>query len=135
SVKGDHLLIGAADGLLTLKVDSDHQILDATFDDRVEGISSIVVLNEKDVFIGTRASGLYYYNLDRPDAGFEQLTNVPIRNIVELYADTEREELWITGDENIGLIKPSVVSTVPNVGETRVESLTVDDEGNLYYST
>lgn len=135
SVKGDHLLLGATNGLLTLKVDSDHQILDATLDDRIEGISSMAVLNGKDVFIGTRASGLYYYNLDRPAAGFESLTNVPIKNIVELYADPEHEELWITGDENIGLIKPSVVSAVPNVGETRIESLTADNDGNLYYST
>lgn len=135
SVKGDHLLIGANNGLVTLKVDSDHQILKASLDDRIEAISSIVVVDEKNIFIGTRTSGLYYCSLDQPDTGPERLTNVPIRNIIELYADPEREELWITGDENIGLIKPSVVSSVPVVGQNRIESLTVDSENNLYYST
>lgn len=45
SVKGDHLLIGANNGLVTLKVDSDHQILKASLDDRIEAISSIVVVD------------------------------------------------------------------------------------------
>lgn len=135
SVKGDHLIIGSNNGVFTLKVDSDHRVLNLTFDGRVENISSIVVLNDRDVFVGTRASGLYYSNFDQPEGGFEHLSNVPIRNIVELYADATREELWIAGDENIGLIKPSVVAAVSPVGQNRIESLVVDDDNNLYYST
>src|SRR5690606_10351016 len=51
SAKGDHILIGSNHGLLTLKVDSDHKVLDLKFDDRVANISSIVVLNNRDVFL------------------------------------------------------------------------------------
>ncbi|HLT80203.1 MAG TPA: hypothetical protein VKZ86_04190 [Cyclobacteriaceae bacterium] len=135
AVKGDHLLVGAANGLLTLKIDSDQRILESTFDERITGISSIVVLNDKDVFVGTRTSGLYYFDLDRPASSFERLRNVPIVNIVDLFDDSQREELWITGDENLGLLKPSVVSTLQSVGQTRVESLTLDDRDGLYFST
>lgn len=135
NVKGDHLIIGSNHGLITLKVDSDHKVLSQTFDDRISNISSIVVLNDRDVFIGTRTSGLYYYNFDQPEAGFIHQSNVPIRNIVGLYIDPVRQELWMTGDENIGLIKPSVVSTLSSIGQNRIESLTVDADNNLYYST
>ena len=135
SVKGDHLLIGATNGLVTIKVDSDHQVLDADVDERIKAVSSIVVLNGKDVYLGTRTSGLYYYNLDLPDNGFEHLSIVPITNILELYPDPDHEELWITGDENIGLIKPSIVSTVDAVGPNRIESFTVHGDNSIYYST
>src|SRR5690606_34662682 len=135
SAKGDHLLIGSNHGLLTLKVDSDHKVLDLKFDDRVANISSIVVLNNRDVFLGTRATGLYYYNFDQPEGNFEYQSNVPIKNVVDLYLDPALEELWITGDENIGLLKPSVISAVSPVGQNRIESLTGDADNNLYYST
>jgi AraC family chitin signaling transcriptional activator len=134
-VKGDRLLVGAANGLLTLKIDSDHRILESTFDERLTGISSMVVLNDKDVFVGTRESGLHYFSLDRTNPTYEHLVNVPIVNIVDIYADPIREELWITGDENLGLIKPSVVSTLESVGLTRVESLTLGSAEELYFST
>lgn len=134
-VKGDRLLVGAANGLLTLKIDSDHHILGSTLDERLAGISSIVVLDDKDVFVGTRASGLYYFSLDRSTPTFEHLDNVPIANIIDLYPDPEREELWITGDENLGLIKPSVVSALQAVGQTRVESLALGHGNDFYFST
>ncbi|HEY8512604.1 MAG TPA: hypothetical protein VIL31_11660 [Cyclobacteriaceae bacterium] len=135
AVKGDHLLIGAVNGLLTLKIDSDHRVLESKFDETLTGISSMVVLNDKDVFVGTRASGLHYFSLDQANPTFEHLSNVPIVNIVDLYADPVREELWITGDENLGLIKPSVVSPLESVGQTRVESLTLGSGDELYFST
>lgn len=135
SVKGDHLVVGSNHGVLTLKVDSDHNVLNQSFRDQVDNVSSIVVLNDRDVFLGTRTSGLYYYDFDRPEDSFEHLSNVPIANIVDLYLDAARQELWITGDENMGLIKPSVVSTVSSIGQNRIESLTVDAKNNLYYST
>ena len=135
SVKGDHLVVGSNYGVLTLKVDSDHNVLNQSFRDQVGNVSSIVVLNDRDVFLGTRTSGLYYYDFDRPEDTFEHLSNVPIANIVDLYLDPARQELWITGDENMGLIKPSVVSTVSSIGQNRIESLAVDAKNNLYYST
>src|SRR5690606_28557902 len=91
-VKGDHLLVGAANGLLTLKIDSDRHILESTFDERLTGISSIVVLDDKDVFVGTRGSGLHYFTLDQTGRTFVHLANVPIATIVDLYADPAREE-------------------------------------------
>jgi ligand-binding sensor domain-containing protein len=135
AVKGDHLLVGAANGLLILKIDSDHRILESRLDERLTGISSIVVLNDKDVFVGTRTSGLHYFSLDRLPPDFEHLSNVPIANIVDLYPDPDREELWITGDENLGLIKPSVVSALQSVGPTRVESLALGQGDDFYFST
>jgi AraC family chitin signaling transcriptional activator len=135
AVKGDHLLVGAANGLLMLKIDSDHHILESSFDERLTGISSIVVLNDKDVFVGTRESGLHYFSLDQHKPTFQHLTNVPIVNVIDLYADPAREELWITGDENLGLIKPSVVSVLQSVGQTRVESLTLGSNDELFFST
>lgn len=135
AVKGDHLLVGAANGLLTLKIDSDRRVLESKFDEGVTGISSIVVLDDKDVFVGTRGFGLYYFSLDGSASTFDRLTNVPIANIVDLYSDPEREELWITGDENLGLLKPSVVSALRSVGQTRVESLTLGDDNEIYFST
>jgi ligand-binding sensor domain-containing protein/DNA-binding CsgD family transcriptional regulator len=133
-VKGDHLLVGGREGIMVLKVDSDHHVLSRRLFSGVSDISVLKVISETDIYVGTGSQGLYYFNMNNWDGTLQRLSNVPIKDILDIFYDKSKEELWITGSEDIGLFKPSMISKVNSVGEHRIETLTTDDQEGIYYS-
>ena len=133
-LKGDHLLIGGKEGVLQLKIDSGKNILENRLVGGPENISSSLLVNNE-LYLGTWDNGLFYSNLEDPSYSFSRLEELPYDDVLDFYHDEQYEEIWLTGSENIGLLKKSVIKSVGAVGKYRVESLTFDSLGNLYYST
>lgn len=134
SVKGDYLMIGGKEGVLKIKIDSDHNILESSLLTGITDVSVVKCLNQSDVYLGTWNNGLYYYDFEYTEKGFRKMTNVPITDVVDLFFDPAKSEFWVAGSETIGLFKPSIVSTIHQAGENRIESLVLDDKDHLYYS-
>jgi len=133
SVKGDYLMIGGKEGVLKVKIDSDHNILESKMLSGVRDVSIIKCLNQTDVYVGTWTNGLFRYDFASPGQGFTKL-DVPMHDVVDLYFDESRSEFWVAGSETIGLFKTTIVSTVRSAGENRIESMTLDNRNGLYYS-
>lgn len=134
NVKGDYLLIGGKEGVLKLKVDSNHSILEQDFNGDIRDVSTIRWVGGTNVYVGTWYNGLFYYDFGATSSSLTKLVNVPFNDIVELYVDESKDELWVAGSENIGLFKPTIVSTVHQAGQNRIEALALDEQNHLYYS-
>lgn len=132
SIKGDYLLVGGKEGLLTLKVDSDKNILESKLFRAVNDIS-VIINHKKDVYIGTWSQGLYYWDISQNNTDFKKL-NTPLNDVLGIYLDVTGNELWVAGSERVGLLRPTPVSTLTQTEAHRIESLTIDAENNLYYS-
>ncbi|MFW5760636.1 MAG: triple tyrosine motif-containing protein [Cyclobacteriaceae bacterium] len=132
AVKGDHLLIGGKEGLLKLKVDSDKNILASKFITDLKDISVAFSVNNKSVYVGTWNQGMYEYAFD--DNSFSRLFDVPFSDILDIYYDNNTMEMWITGSENTGLLKGTVIDPVEPIGKNRIESMALDRNNNIYYS-
>lgn len=133
SVKGDYLMIGGKEGVLKIKIDSDHKILESKMLTDVHDVSILKCINESEVYIGTWTNGLFRYDFTNPTQGFTKLS-VPMNDVVDLYFDESKSEFWVAGSESIGLFKTTIVSTIPSAGENRIESMTLDEHNQLYYS-
>lgn len=133
NVRGDYLLVSGREGLLQLKIDSDKNILETRFYDQVKNISVLEVIGDQ-VFIGTWESGLYHAVFNPRLLNIEKLDNVSIIDVIDFYYDPADDELWITGSENIGLLKNSAIEQIEAAGSNRIESVTVDDKDGYYYS-
>ena len=134
NVRGDYLLIGGKEGLLELKVDSDHRILNSQFIANVKNVSAVKCINNQHIYVGTWSDGLHYQNVEEPSNSFEKLSSIGFEDIVDLYFDSNNNELWVSGSEDVGLLKSSIVSTVHPVGQNRVESIAFDESNGIYYS-
>jgi len=132
NVKGDHLLIGGKEGILKLKVDSDKNILASEFITELKDISAAYTINNKQVFIGTWYSGLYKFNFEKNI--FTKMEEVPFNDIVDIYYDHQVNEMWLTGSENTGLLKGTVIDYFEKIGKNRIESISWDKDEVLYYS-
>jgi ligand-binding sensor domain-containing protein len=133
-VNGDYLLIGGKEGILKIKVDSENTILENTLLSTIHDVSTIKCLNNAEVYVGTWNDGLYYFDFENQSNGFKKMPDVPINDVLDLFFDQAKNELWVAGSENIGLFKPSMISTIYSVGENRIESLTMDEADHIYYS-
>lgn len=133
-VQGDYLLIGGKEGLLRLKIDSNKAILANEFIGGPENISTAFVLGNE-VYVGTWENGLFYSRIDENMPDFSKVEDLPFSDILDLYYDEGYEEIWLAGSENIGLLKPTLISPIGQVGKYRAEALTLDGSGNFYYST
>jgi AraC family chitin signaling transcriptional activator len=134
TVKGDYLLIGGKEGLLKLKVDSDKKILGKEFFAGLKNISTAYGL-ENEVYVGTWDNGLYIGKANEQAYHFNRVNELPFNDILDFHYDEQHHELWVTGSENIGLLKPSLLKPVGEIGNYRVESLSLDSSGSLYFST
>lgn len=132
TVKGDHLLIGGKEGLLKLKVDSDKNILSHEFITELKDISVSLAVSNKSVYLGTWYDGLFEYNLD--DNSFMPIQDVPFNDILDIYHDDFSQEMWLTGSENTGLLKGSVIEPFESMGKNRIESISLDRKGDIFYS-
>lgn len=130
-VKGDYLLISGKEGIFKLKIDSDQRILATEFFPQLTNISALAG-HLDDVFVGTWDQGLYHFNFQT--ARFRKVAEVAFNDIVDIYHDQSKQEYWIAGSENVGLLSASVVSSLGDVGRYRVESLSVENQ-DLYFST
>lgn len=133
SVRGDYLLVGGKEGLLKLKVDSDKNILDSQLISEIKDISVIINLSKTEVYIGTWTNGLFYGEISGRQNAFEKL-NAPLNDVVGLFMNDAKDELWVAGSEYVGLLRSSPVSTLRQTLQNRIESLTIDGQNNLYYS-
>lgn len=133
SVKGDYLMIGGKEGVLKVKIDSDHNILESEMLTGIRDVSIIKCFDQSDVYIGTWTNGLFRYAFANPKQEFTKL-DVPMNDVVDLYFDESKSEFWVAGSETIGLFKTTIVSAVRSAGENRIESMTLDDKNHLYYS-
>lgn len=132
--KGDYLIIGGKEGLLKLKIDSDKRILRNEFIDGPENISTAFLV-ENELYVGTWDKGLFYSHLEAAPYRFSLMESIPFNDILDYYIDNASQEIWITGSENLGLLKPSLIHSVTPPGKFRVESLTMDSLGHLFFST
>lgn len=132
--KGDHLIIGGKEGLLRLKIDSDKHIQENVFIEGPKNISTVFAFGN-DIYVGTWDSGLFHSNFGEKPYVFSTVTALPFNDILDYYIDEVHHEIWITGSENIGLLKPSLITSVTPPGKFRIESLTVDSLSNLFFST
>lgn len=134
NVKGDNLIIGGKEGLLRLKVDSDHNILVNDFIKGPEGISAALAI-DNEIYLGTWDKGLYFGQLFQDTVGFERIEELPFNDVLDFYHDEDQSEIWITGSENLGILKPSIVKPIVRAGKIRIESLSSDSLGSLYFSS
>ena len=134
TLKGDHLLIGGKEGVLQLKIDSGKNVLENEFVGGPNNISTAALISDV-LYVGTWENGLFYANTLKKPFSFEKVDQLSFKDVLDFYHDQQLGEIWITGSENIGLLKPSVIRPVGAVGDYRVESLSFDSTGILYYST
>ncbi|WP_224995639.1 triple tyrosine motif-containing protein [Cesiribacter sp. SM1] len=134
SLRGDHLLISGKEGILQLKIDSGKNILENEGIGGPTNISTSILVGNV-LYAGTWGNGLYVTNTAEPAYEFRKLNALSFRDVLDFHHDPEHDEIWITGSENIGLLKPTVVKPLQAVGDSRVESFTFDSTGTLYYST
>ena len=132
--KGDHLIIGGREGLLRLKTDSDKKIQEKELLQGPENVSAAIAVGNQ-IFAGTWDSGLYQLDLNEEPRKARPVEGLPFNDILGFEYDEHRNELWITGSENIGVLKSSVIRTIGEAGKYRVESLAFDSAGVLYLST
>lgn len=131
--KGDYLLVGGKEGLLKLKIDSDKRILEKEFLPGFENVSSAVSVN-KDIFIGTWNNGLFHLDLNEKPFRITAIKSLPFNDVLDFDYDELHNELWVTGSENIGFLKPSLIRTLGEAGKFRVESIGFTDS-DLFVST
>lgn len=132
--KGDHLIIGGKEGLLQLKIDSDKQVRENVFIEGPKNISTVFSVKD-DLYVGTWGSGLFHSDLADKAYTFTFMEEVAFNDILDFYVDEAHHEIWITGSENIGLLKPSHIIPVTPPGKYRIESMAIDDSGQLFFST
>lgn len=132
--KGDHLIIGGKEGLLQLKIDSDKQIREKILIEGPQNISTVFVVKD-DLYVGTWGSGLFHCDLTDKSYTFSLMEELVFNDILDFYVDEAHNEIWVTGSENIGLLKPSHILPVTIPGKYRIESMTLDNKGQLYFST
>jgi AraC family chitin signaling transcriptional activator len=133
-LRGDHLLISGKEGMLQLKIDSGKNILENEWVGGPVNISTSILIGNT-LYVGTWGAGLYYANTRATPYAFRKLNALSFRDVLDFHHDPQHDEIWITGSENIGLLKPTVVRPLQAVGDSRVESYTFDSTGTLYYST
>ncbi|AHM63310.1 multi-sensor hybrid histidine kinase [Flammeovirgaceae bacterium 311] len=134
SLRGDHLLIFGKEGILQLKIDSGKNILENTWIGG-PGYISTAILIDNVLYVGTWGNGLYFANTGETPYRFQKLSALSFRDVLDFHYDQQLDEIWITGSENIGLLKPSVVKPMQALGDSRIESFDFDSTGTLYYST
>ncbi len=132
TVKGDHILIGGREGIFKIKVDSDKNISEQEFFTGVQDIASAISITDREIFIGTWNKGLYQLNLTTKS--FQKIDVVSFNDILGFEYDSEDQELWIAGSENVGLLKKVGIYALEMVGATRIESVDIDSKGVIYYS-
>ena len=132
--KGDHLIIGGKEGLLQLKIDSDKQIRENIFIEGPKNISTVFVVKDN-LYVGTWGAGLYHNDLTDKSYAFTFMEEVVFNDILDFHIDEAHHEIWITGSENIGLLKPSHITPVTPPGKYRIESMAIDGSGQLFFST
>lgn len=134
SMQGDDLYLGGKEGMLKLRVNSDKEVLEHAFIGGPENISTAIPIDDQ-IYIGTWNEGLFHSHANALPLQFTKVEALSFDDILDFHYDEPQKELWITGSENIGLLKPSLISAVSSVGKTRVEALTAGNDGKLYYST
>src|SRR5690606_25025809 len=116
------------------KIDSDKQIRENVFIEGPKNISTIFAVKD-DLYIGTWGNGLYHSDLTEKPYAFTFMEEVAFNDILDFYVDETHHEIWITGSENIGLLKPSLIIPVTPPGKYRIESMAIDNKGHLFFST
>ena len=135
SVRGDHLLIGGKEGIIQLKIDSKKDVLESHYFDAPLDLADIQVVDDTYVFIASWKEGMYTFNQNLGFESLEKLEGVGIADIVNLDYNKNTQELWIAGNESIGVLKHTQVNTLGRIGDNRIESLKFDNQGGYYYST
>ncbi len=133
SVNGDNIWLGGKEGLYKFRVDSDDKISDMAFIPGPENISTGFYIDNQ-VYVGTWDNGLHRASSQLFPYQFSQVDGIPFNDIVDQYLDNSRQEIWITGSENVGVLKPAVIKKVQKVGKSRVETMTMDLEKNIFFS-
>ncbi len=134
NVKGDYLFIGAKEGILQLKVDSDKNILNSELIHDVIHVSSLFNYSDNQIYIGTWYYGMYYLNIESNSV--KKITNIPYNDILNFYFDGKANEIWIAGSENIGLFKPTMIHPINYSNAFRIESIGIDFANDItYFST
>ncbi len=134
TVNGDYLVIGGKEGILKLKVDSDENILRNEFMGGPRFVSTVFLINNT-IYAGTWDNGLYRSTFGVEPQTFSLVENIPFNDILDFHFDAEKREIWITGSENLGLLKPSAITPITRPGKYRAESADVDSLGNIYFSS
>lgn len=134
TLKGDHLIIGGKEGLLRLKIDSDKNIQENVLIEGPKNISTLFAVAQ-DIYVGTWDNGLFHSDFGENPFSFSPVEDIPFNDILDYYIDESRHEIWITGSENIGLLKPSLITPVTPPGKFRIESMAIDSLGHLFFST
>lgn len=134
NVNGDYLIIGGKEGLLKLKIDSDENILLNEFIGGPRFVSTVFLIDNI-IYAGTWDNGLYKTAFGSEQEPFVPVENIPFNDILDYHYDRERQEIWITGSENLGLFKASAIAPITRPGKFRAESMDVDSAGNVYFSS
>ncbi len=134
TINGDRLIITGREGFVILKIDSDKNILEQHFYSDLDNLSTVEVIDGH-VYLGTSENGLYYFQFESTEnIQIEKINNVKIVDIIDFHYDKNKNELWVAGGENVGILKNMPIKTIQGAGNNRIESLTKDDQGNIYYS-
>ncbi len=132
-VKGDHIILGGHNGLIELKVDSDKEIREVIYYPEVQNVSTLKQVNEL-LMIGTWDKGLFYFDYDAQNPEFVRFKNIEFYDVLDVFYDERSDELWVTGGENIALLKKTPISSFGETGKYRIESFTYDSSDNLYFT-
>lgn len=132
AVRGDYLLVAGKEGVARMRVDSDRNIRMVDFIDEVKDISTAVCINDQYVYLGSWTNGLY--RLDFNTSFVETLEPPLFSDILDFEYDSQNNELWVAGSENVGLFRKANLIAIKEVGETRIESVSAGESGTLYYS-
>ncbi len=135
TIRGDHILISGREGLLQIKIDSNKDILDAKFVEGPANIADLETVGNNHVYIATWDQGLYYWDFEIGMESLKKIDEVSIEDIVNLSFNPRSRELWIAGGESIGVLMQTQVKSIKKAGKVRIESLSFDRTGGVYFSS
>lgn len=130
----ENLLWVATDiGIIEVKSGPNGQLEKVKLLDFGMGVSSIAFNDPEHFYVSTWLNGVY--RVHRTDSGydFQSLPNTQLANINKLMLN-DKNELWITSDEGVHLIKELPFQSIPIESSMGlyVQALSIDDQNQLF---
>jgi ligand-binding sensor domain-containing protein/DNA-binding CsgD family transcriptional regulator len=103
--------LGCEDGLYEIKTDASKRIVSNTKLSGIRNISTVLLVNNKEVYVGTWDKGLFKAAYQSRPLLFEPVKTLQLRDVNSLHYDPQHG-VWVCDSENIGLLKPIFFDTL-----------------------
>ena len=129
-VSDNVFFIGAKEGLFRMKAGPNGSVLEFKKIASISRVSSGIVVNENEFYLGSFDQGLYRANLDEEEINFTPISPLPFPDIMALHFD--QHGLWVCSSEAIGLLHPVFFGQFP-LGKDKfppIESIQMATDGS-----